>query len=109
MDIYGFDKFPINGYDFLKGKFVGNNGDTIDYILENCDFIVLTLALTDETYHMFDAEAFRKMKKDAFLVNMARGGIVDTTALTAALENGEIGGTGLDVIEEDPAEWNYVD
>ena len=49
------------------------------------------------------------MKKDAFLVNMARGGIVDTAALTAALENGEIGGAGLDVIEEDPAEWNYVD
>ncbi|MBR3367864.1 MAG: hypothetical protein IKG66_08780 [Lachnospiraceae bacterium] len=51
MDIYAFDKFPIKGYDYLKGKFCGNDGDTIDYILENCDFVVLTLALTDETYH----------------------------------------------------------
>ncbi|MBR3367863.1 MAG: hypothetical protein IKG66_08775 [Lachnospiraceae bacterium] len=42
------------------------------------------------------------MKKDAFLVNMARGGIVDTAALTEALQKGEIGGAGLDVIEEDP-------
>lgn len=102
MDIYGYDKFPINGYDFLKGKFIGNNGDTLDYILENCDFIVLTLSLTDETYHMFDENAFKKMKNDAFLVNMARGGIVDTAALTAALENKEIGGAGLDVVEEEP-------
>ena len=102
MDIYAYDKSPISGYDFLRGKFIGSRGDTLDFILENCDFIVLCLALTDETYHMFNAEAFRKMKKDAFLVNMARGGIVDTAALTAALENGEIGGAGLDVIEEDP-------
>lgn len=102
MDIYAFDKFPFNGYDYLKGKFIGNNGDTIDYILENCDFVVLTLALTDETYHMFDVEAFKKMKNDAFLVNMARGGIVSTPDLTAALENYEIGGAGLDVLEEEP-------
>ncbi len=102
MDIYAFDKFPIKGYDFLKKKFVGNDGDTIDYILENCDFIVLTLALTDETYHMFDEAAFKKMKNDAFLVNMARGGIVDTPALTKALQDGEIGGAGLDVVEEEP-------
>lgn len=102
MDIYAYDKFPIKGYDYLKGKYIGIEGGTPDYILENCDFIVLTLALTDETYHMFDEAAFKKMKKDAFLVNMSRGGIVDTTALTKALETGEIGGAGLDVIEEDP-------
>ncbi len=102
MDVYAYDKFPIRGYEWLSGKFIGNNGDTMDYILENCDFIVLTLMLTDETYHMFNRETFAKMKKDAFLVNMARGGIVDTEALTEAIRNGVIGGAGLDVIEEDP-------
>jgi len=102
MDVYAYDKFPIKGYDWLKGKFIANNGDTPDWILENCDFVVLTLMLTDETYHMFNGETFKKMKKDAFLVNMARGGIVDTQALTEALQNGEIAGAGLDVIEEDP-------
>lgn len=102
MDIYAFDKFPIKGFDYIKHKYVGNDGDTIDELLENCDFVVLTLALTDETYHMFDEAAFGKMKKDAFLVNMARGGIVDTKALTEALQKGEIGGAGLDVVEEEP-------
>ncbi len=102
MDVYAYDKFPIRGYDWLKGKFCANNGDTIDYILENCDFIVLTLNLTDETYHMFNKETFAKMKKDAFLVNMARGGIVATEDLTEAIQNHVIGGAGLDVLEEEP-------
>ena len=102
MDIYAYDKFPIKGFDYIPHKYAGINGDTLDPILSECDFIVLTLALTDETYHMFDANAFAKMKSDAFLVNMARGGIVDTQALTNALQTGQIGGAGLDVIEEEP-------
>ena len=102
MDIYAYDKYPIQGYDFLKGKYIGSNGDTLDYILENCDFIVLTLALNDDTYHMFNRETFKKMKKDAFLVNMARGGIVATEDLCAAIQEGIIGGAGLEVLEEEP-------
>lgn len=102
MNIYAFDKFPVNGLEYITKRYCGNQGDTIDPLLENCDFIVLTLALTDETYHMFDAKTFQKMKKDAFLVNMARGGIVSTPDLTEALLQGEIGGAGLDVLEEEP-------
>ena len=102
MDVYAFDKFPIKGYDWLKGKYIGNNGDTIDPILEQCDFVILTVVLTDVTYHMFNKDTFAKMKKDSFLVNMSRGGLVDTEDLTAAIQNGVIGGAGLDVIEEEP-------
>lgn len=102
MEIYAYDKYPIKDYDYIPHKYCGLNGDTLDPILAECDFIVLTLALTDETYHMFDTEAFRKMKSNAVLINMARGGIVDTAALTQALEDGAIGGAGLDVIEEEP-------
>ncbi len=107
MDVYAYDKFPIKGYDWLAGKFIGNNGDTMDYILENCDFVILTLMLTDETYHMFNRESFAKMKKDAFLVNLARGGIVNTADLTEAIQNGVIAGAGLDVIEEDPLDSDH--
>ncbi|MBR6321819.1 MAG: D-2-hydroxyacid dehydrogenase [Lachnospiraceae bacterium] len=102
MKVYAYDKYPFGGYDDLAGKYIGINGDSFEPILENCDFIVLCLALNDETYHLFNEETFRKMKKDAFLVNMARGGIVDTEALTKAIEKGEIGGAGLDVTEEEP-------
>lgn len=102
MKLMAYDKFPIQGADEVDVKLSGANGDTIDPILEQCDFIILTLSLTDETYHMINAETLAKMKKNAFLVNMSRGGIVDTNALVNALKNGEIGGAGLDVVEEEP-------
>ena len=102
MDIYAFDKFHVRGMDYIRHRFAGSDGDSIDTLLAECDFIILTLALTDETYHMFDAEAFRKMKKDAFLINIARGGIVDTNALLEALRSGEIGGAGLEIILSGP-------
>ena len=102
MKIIAYDKYPINGHDYVTRKLVASEGDGVDSLLEESDFVILTLALTDETHHLMNAEAFKKMKKDAFLVNMARGGVVCTEDLIWALENGEIGGAGLDVCEEEP-------
>ena len=102
MNVYAFDKFPIKGYDWLTKKYCGNDGDTLDELLAECDFVVLTLALTDETYHMFNADTFAKMKEGSYLVNMARGGLVETDALMDALNSGRLSGAGLDVVEEDP-------
>src|SRR5699024_9375004 len=59
-------------------------------LLERSDFISLHVALTDETRHMIGAEQFAQMKPTAVLVNAARGPVVDTGALVAALRNGEI-------------------
>ena len=102
MKLMGFDKFPIKGVDYLDTKLSTADGDTIDPILAEADFLILTLALTDETFHMINAEAFAKMKPGAFLVNMARGGVVCTEDMVAALESGRLGGAGLDVFEEQP-------
>ena len=102
MKLMGFDKFPIKGVDYLDTKLSAADGDTIDPILAEADFLILTLALTDETFHMINAEAFAKMKPGAFLVNMARGGVVCTEDMVAALESGRLGGAGLDVFEEQP-------
>ena len=63
---------------------------------------MLTLALTDETYHMINKETLAQMKPGAFLVNMARGGIVCTEDLVDALNRGHLSGAGLDVTEEQP-------
>ena len=63
---------------------------------------MLTLALTDETYHMINKDTLAQMKDGAFLVNMARGGIVCTEDLIEALKNGKLSGAGLDVFEEQP-------
>lgn len=102
MEIYAYNRSPIEGYEYIKEKRIAANGDTIDDILKECDFVILTLPLNNETYHMFNRDVFLKMKDDALLVNMSRGGIVSTEDLTWAIQNGLLGGAGLDVLEEDP-------
>lgn len=102
MKILAYDKFPIQGYAYLEAKYCANEGDTLQPLLEQSDFVVLTLSLTDETYHMINRDTLAQMKDGAFLVNMARGGIVCTEDLIDALRSGKLSGAGLDVFEEQP-------
>lgn len=71
-------------------------------LLPGADFVVVAAALTDETRGLIDARALTSMRPDAWLVNVARGGLVDTGALVRALENGSIGGAALDVTDPEP-------
>lgn len=73
-----------------------------DPFLERCDVVSIHAPLTDETYHLFDAPALGRMKANSILVNTARGAIVDRVALEQALQNGTIGGAGIDVLEVEP-------
>lgn len=75
-------------------------------LLTTSDFITIHTPLTPETRYMFSYAEFRAMKPTAYLINTARGGIVDPTALTAALRNAEIAGAGLDVLETEPPAEN---
>ena len=75
-------------------------------LLTTSDFITIHAPLTQETQHMFSDAEFRAMKPTAYLINTARGGIVDTAALTTALRNGDIAGAGLDVLETEPPDEN---
>ena len=76
--------------------------DELDKLLEQSDFVILILPLTDQTYHLMNDETFRKMKNSAYLVNLARGAIVDDDALIRALDAGEIAGAGLDIFTKEP-------
>jgi glyoxylate reductase len=58
--------------------------------------------MNDSTKHLFNADAFRKMKRSAIFINTARGGIVNEADLTAALRNGDIFAAGLDVTDPEP-------
>lgn len=69
--------------------------------LAQSDIVLITLPLTDETYHMFDEEMFVAMKPGAVLVNIARGALIDTDAFIEALKV-KLGGAVLDVFEEEP-------
>jgi len=74
----------------------------LDELLETCDFISLHTPLTEETTHLIGEAELGKMKKEAVLVNTARGSVVDEAALADALEGGRIFAAGLDVYEEEP-------
>ena len=71
-------------------------------LLERSDCISIHTPLTADTHHLFDKEAFRRMKKTAILVNAARGPIVDEAALVWALHRSEIAGAAIDVYEQEP-------
>ena len=70
--------------------------------VKEADIVVNTLPLTAETRGMFDAAIFGAMKRTAFFVNVGRGGTVVTEALLKALQDGTIGGAGLDVVDPEP-------
>jgi len=77
-------------------------GDPLAPLLARADAVSLHCPLTAETHHLIDAAALRAMKRDAVLVNTARGAIVDEDALVEALAAGEIFGAALDVLEDEP-------
>jgi D-3-phosphoglycerate dehydrogenase len=71
-------------------------------LLERSDYISIHTPLLPETRHLFNADAFRRMKPTAYLINTARGPIVDEDALARALESGELAGAALDVLSQEP-------
>lgn len=75
---------------------------TLDQLLERADVVSLHLPATEETYHMINAESIGKMKDGAYIVNTARGSLVDEAALYDALASGKLSGAGQDVYESEP-------
>lgn len=75
---------------------------SLDELYEKSDVVLVMAPLTEETYHMINAEAFKKMKNTALFVNVGRGAIVDTEALVEALQANEIDYAALDVTDPEP-------
>lgn len=78
----------------------------LETLLKTSDSITIHVPLTPETKHLISANEFKIMKKTAFIVNCARGGIINEKDLYDALASGEIGGAGLDVFENEPPKGN---
>jgi len=79
----------------------------LDQLLAESDFVSVHTPLTEETRGMFGSEQFRMMKKEALIINAARGPILDGDALTAALKSGEIAAASLDVTPLEPPPESY--
>ena len=101
MKIIYHDPFPPRAED-LEGLDAVRAGSP-EEVYAAADFVTLHCPGGEATYHLVGREAFKSMKSSAFLINTARGDVVDEAALVAALEAGEIAGAGLDVFEREPA------
>ena len=98
MTVVGISASPreANGFDRIVHR------DSIEKIAPELDFLVALTPLTAETRSIVGAKVLAAMKPTAYLVNVARGGVVDESALIAALENGKIAGAALDVFAQEP-------
>jgi len=102
--------FRILGYDpYVDKSLAAESGITLvslPELLKESDFVSLHCFLNKETYHIIGEKEFGQMKPTAYLINTARGSVVDEAALIKALQEKQIAGAGLDVFEQEPIDPN---
>lgn len=97
MEVLAYDKYPAKkmaeelGFQYIDSA----------NLLQKSDIVTLHLPLNEETYHFLNKDKIDSMKKGAIVINTARGGLIETGALTEALLKGNLAGAGLDVLEEE--------
>lgn len=98
------EDYQVDGEGDAKAELVRRlyPGKALRSMLKECDYVVVTVPLTAETRGMLGAAQLSAMKPSAHLVDVSRGGVVDHTALAAALEKGQLAGAGLDVFPVEP-------
>ena len=97
MRVIAQDAFP----DTTAAASFGFQYVSFEHLLEESDIITLHVPYSKDTHHLMNRDSLAKMKKGAYLINTSRGGVVETEALVGALKSGQVGGAGLDVLEEE--------
>ena len=101
MDVVFYDPYKPEGYDKSLGI---RRAVELNDLLEQVFVLSLHCPLTEETRHLIDGQAISLMPVGSYLVNTARGGVVDTAAIPAAIESGHLAGAGIDVLANEPPE-----
>lgn len=97
MKVLAHDPYPREEWAEARGiEYV-----SFEELVSEADVVSLHVPLTPETHHIIDADSLSRMKNTAVLINVSRGGLVDTPALIQALKEGRVGGVALDVYEEE--------
>ena len=99
LDVVFYDPLVPQGVDKAVGI---RRVFRLEELLEQSHFVSLHCYLDQTTHHLIDAKALGRMRPDAFLINTARGPVVDQAALVEALDSGRLAGAGLDVVEREP-------
>jgi D-3-phosphoglycerate dehydrogenase len=99
MEVLGHDVHPIDPA-FCQETHL--KSVALDLLLQQADCIVLACNLTPQNYHLLNDRAFAQMKNGVWVVNVARGALIDETALVTALKDGKVGAAALDVFETEP-------
>jgi D-3-phosphoglycerate dehydrogenase len=101
LRVIAYDPYITPG----KDRSIGVTLVDFEDILHESDIISLHVPLTKETWHMLGRNEFAKMKHGIFIINTARGAIVDSSALCEALKSGKVAGAALDVLEREPPDY----
>ncbi|HEW63576.1 glyoxylate reductase [Fervidicoccus fontis] len=99
---YDVNKLPPEEEKRLNAQYA-----SLEELLEKSDVVSIHTDLNKSTYHLINEERLKRMKKTAYIINVARGPIIDTQALVKALKEGWIAGAGLDVFESEPLPSNH--
>ncbi|MFA6111197.1 MAG: C-terminal binding protein [Candidatus Latescibacterota bacterium] len=99
LEVVFYDPYKPDGYDKAVGI---RRVESLEELLAQSLAVSLHCPLTEETHHLIDAAAIARMPRGSYLVNTARGGVVDTSAIPGAVASGQLAGAGIDVLETEP-------
>ena len=103
MDVIAWTYNPSEA----RAEALGVRFVSFDELLQTSDVVSLHVRLTEESHHLIGARELSLMKQEALLINVARGGVIDTEALIDALNSGHLGGAAIDVYDEEPLPTNH--
>lgn len=99
MDVIFYDPYKPDGYDKALGI---RRAESLEELLRQSMVVSAHCPLTSETHHVMNAQSIALMPRGSYLINTARGGIVDVRAIPEALASGQLAGVGIDVLEKEP-------